>query len=367
MRHGLFFGSQAEMPEEILRAVQARVKSLRRVEYDVKRVYNYPSEQYHAERGGRLHQDYTHTENRARLRYHLDDNEWLSVYNGTDLFDCNKKSRTLALTKSVSEERVISSGGFQHSLYMLREGLGALVGDKNIQCRVLPGSNKNLAVVDVQLTKCALDGFGRVQPGNYDQQLEFTFDRKSLLPVQIIQRFPKDGTITNTYSNYRLNPGALRASNYYYSNYLKTYSLEIPKTLKNLEVGAPAPDWTLEKADGSGKLSLQDLRGKYVVLDFFIVYCGPCIESVPKLNRWQKEYPHVAFVSLNIGDTRELVNGFIKRNNLQLPTVLGQEKLAEAYGLAGYPRLFLLSPEGKVLNNGLAGSEAVERLLRTIR
>jgi thioredoxin-related protein len=87
---------------------------------------------------------------------------------------------------------------------------------------------------------------------------------------------------------------------------------------------------------------------------------------VPKLNKWQKDFPHVAFVSINIGDTREQVKNFIQRNKLQLPTVLGSPKLADAYGFSGFPRLFLLDPEGKVVSNGSTGSESVEKLLRTI-
>ncbi len=357
---------QIESPEYFLRAAQKQIKSLQRVEYAVKRVYDYPDEQYHVERVGRLYQDYTPTESKARLRYLLDDNEWLSVYNGTDSFSCNKKSKLLQLNKSVAEESIISSGGLQHSLYMLREGLGPLAESQSVACCFLPSDDENLVVVDIKLTKCELDGFGRVKSASYDPHLEFTFDRKSLLPTRIIQRFPKEGTITNTYSNFKLNPPSLKASDYFYSNYLKTYALETPKNLKPLAVGAPAPDWTLKRAGGPGNLSLQELRGKYVVLDFFIVYCGPCIESVPKLNKWQKEYPSVAFVSINMGDTRELVKNFIQRNKLQLPTVLATRKLSDAYGVAGFPRLFLLDPEGKVVSNGSEGSESLEKLLRRI-
>ena len=355
-----------EPPKSLLRAAQTRVRSLQRVEYTVKRVYDYPDEQYHVERISRLYQDYTPSESRARLRYRMDGDEWLDIYNGTDRFSCNKKSKSLQLSKSVAEEELLSSGGLQHSLYMLREGLGALAESENVVCQFLESADKALVVIDMRLTKCALDAVGRLQPSPVNQHLEFTFDRRSLLPTQLIQRFPKDGTITNTYSDYKLNPPALKASDYFYSSYLKTYALETPKTLKPLAVGAPAPDWTLERAEGAGTLSLQELRGKYVVLDFFIVYCGPCIESVPKLNKWQKEYPNVAFVSVNIGDTRELVRGFIQRNKLQLPTVLGSQKLSDAYGFSGFPRLFLLDPAGKVLNNGSEGSASIEKLLHTI-
>ena len=356
----------SETPKSVLWAAQARAKSLQRVEYAVKRIYNYPAEQYHVERISRLYQDYLPTESMARLRYRMDGDTWLDIYNGTDRFTCNKKSKSLQLSKSVSEEELLSSGGLQHSLYMLRDGLGALAESKNVECRFLPSDNKTVAVVDVILTKCSLDAAGRLQPSPVDQHLELTFDRNSFLPIQIIQRFPKDGTITNTYSDYKLNPPALKARDYFYSSYLKTYALETPKTLKPLAVGALAPDWALERADGAGKLSLQELRGKYVVLDFFIVYCGPCIESVPKLNKWQKEYPSVAFVSVNIGDTRELVRGFVQRNKLQLPTVLASQKLSDSYGFSGFPRLFLLDPAGKVVSNGSEGSGSIEKLLHTI-
>ncbi|WP_309713464.1 hypothetical protein [Armatimonas sp.] len=60
------------------------------------------------------------------------------------------------------------------------------------------------------------------------------------------------------------------------------------------------------------------------------------------------------------------MTNFIQRNKLQLSTVLALQKLSDAYGLAGFPRLFLLDPDGKVLNNGSEGSTSIEKLLRTI-
>lgn len=358
----------SETPKSALLAAQAKVRALQRVTYTVKRVYDYPAEQYHVERLSRLHQDYVPGENKARLRYRLESDLLLDIYNGTDRFTCNKQSKTLQLSKSVGEEELLSSGGLQHSLYMLRDGLGALGerGSGQVTCRFLPSPDPSVFVIEARLSKCSLEATGRLQPGNFDQHLELTLDRKSLLPRQLVQRFPQNGTITNTYSDYALNPPPLDAPAYLYSSYLTTYALEASKKLKPLAVGSLAPTWALARADGTGMLSLHELRGKHVVLDFFIVYCGPCIESVPKLNRWQQEHPAVAFVSINVGDTRELVRGFVQRNKLQLPTVLGSPKLAEDYGFAAFPRLFLLDPEGRVLDNGSAGSEGIERLLRTL-
>jgi thiol-disulfide isomerase/thioredoxin len=354
-----------ETPESILLAVESRARALKRVEYDVKRVYNYPAEQYLVETGRRVHHDYTPTETRAPLRFVIDGVDYLSVFNGTDLFDGNQKTKTSQLIKSVSEGRLETSSGLQHSLFLLRDGLGALVRSKSTQLQILPNPNPNCLVIDAKLTKCALDGFGRVNPVAYDQQLEFTFDRKSLLPIKIIQRFPKDGTITNDYSKVKLDPPARKPSDYFYTSYLNTFPLEVPKNLKPLEIGALAPDFALEKADGSGKIALQALRGKRVLLDFFIVYCGYCVESVPKLNRWQKEFPDVVFLAINIEDSRDVVKSFIQRNQLQLPTVLGPQKLADAYGVPGFPALILLGADGRVQSESREGSASIEKKLRT--
>jgi len=58
----------------------------------------------------------------------------------------------------------------------------------------------------------------------------------------------------------------------------------IPAIVGAVQVGQPAPDFTLPTLDGGQQVQLKSLRGKVVVLDFWASYCGPCIKAFPHLD-----------------------------------------------------------------------------------
>ena len=138
--------------------------------------------------------------------------------------------------------------------------------------------------------------------------------------------------------------------------------------------GAPAaPEWTLERLDGSGELSLASLRGKTVVLNFWASWCGPCRDEMPLLQagskRWQGK--NVVFVGVDAKDDRGYARDFLKRYGVTYPNVYdGKGSQIGRYGVTGYPETFFIDADGKVRHR-IAGpveqasdlDEGIERAL----
>ncbi len=112
----------------------------------------------------------------------------------------------------------------------------------------------------------------------------------------------------------------------------------------------PAPEFTLPRLDG-GELSLADLRGRVVVIDFWATWCPPCIFQIPILNEIHERYAGRGVEVLGISvDTAgaDAVRGFAKEQGIAYPVLLGDESLARAYGAPGYPSLVVVAPDGTI-------------------
>ena len=113
-----------------------------------------------------------------------------------------------------------------------------------------------------------------------------------------------------------------------------------------------APDFTLERLDGAGRVELSSLRGKAVVLNVWASWCGPCKEEAPYLEQvWRENHKRgVVVVGLDAKDFREDARRFARRYELTFPLVYdGPGTTIDDFGVTGFPETFVLDRDGRVV------------------
>ncbi|MBU8897677.1 TlpA family protein disulfide reductase [Corallococcus sp. H22C18031201] len=133
--------------------------------------------------------------------------------------------------------------------------------------------------------------------------------------------------------------------------------------------GTSAPTLQMRKHDG-GTLSLADLRGKVVMLDFWATWCPPCREEMPSLVKLAKEYESkgLVFVAANRDDdatAAQEVDYFLRRfqPGLAPHVVYAPDELAAEFQVNALPTLYFLDRDGKVTDaqRGMLSEDALRR------
>jgi len=125
------------------------------------------------------------------------------------------------------------------------------------------------------------------------------------------------------------------------------------------EEGTEAPNFTLKNLDGE-EVSLSQFRGKYVLVNFWATWCGPCKVEMPSLEALYQRFKNKKFALLAISNDMfgsTVVKPFVKANNLNFSILLDQRlKASNAFGVTSLPSTFMIDPEGEIIG-ALFGAE----------
>ncbi len=133
-----------------------------------------------------------------------------------------------------------------------------------------------------------------------------------------------------------------------------------------LEIGRPAPKISLPDLSGQ-TISLDQFKGKVVLLDFWATWCGPCRISMPQLENLQKEFPGtLVLLAINLDDQgADLVRNYVREQHVSSRVLLDEKgTAAQAYGAAEIPMEVLLDKNGIVrhVQNGFHPTMTIPQL-----
>jgi peroxiredoxin len=131
--------------------------------------------------------------------------------------------------------------------------------------------------------------------------------------------------------------------------------------VKNLNPGDSAPDFEVKNLDG-GSVRLADFRGKYILLDFWATWCGPCRAETPHLKTVYDTYgknPNFTMLGLSLDKTVEEPKKYAKTEGISWQQAFlgdwSKATLPARYGVEGIPAIFLVDPAGKIVAMDLRG------------
>lgn len=144
--------------------------------------------------------------------------------------------------------------------------------------------------------------------------------------------------------------------------------------LKSLAKGSPSPKFVDYENNAGGKTSLDDLKGKYLYLDIWATWCGPCIGEIPSLKKVEKQFhdKNIEFVSISI----DRIKDHEKWKKMIVDKELGglqlfadsdwKSQFITDYMIKGIPRFILIDPQGNIISAN-APRPSDEKLVKTLK
>ncbi len=149
------------------------------------------------------------------------------------------------------------------------------------------------------------------------------------------------------------------------------YEMELEE---GLERGQIAPDFTLQTLSGES-ITLSQLKGKKVILNFWATWCPPCKQEMPHLQEYYEKYAeeeNVEIVAVNLTYTdgsEEIVQQFVDSYELTFPIpLMEQEGLNATYEVLTIPSTFMIDSKGRIQHHivGPLNEKALKKLVSSL-
>jgi len=139
----------------------------------------------------------------------------------------------------------------------------------------------------------------------------------------------------------------------------------LQKRLNHPLVGDMFKDFAVEYEGKTTRLSDYVGKGKYVLVDFWASWCGPCRAEIPNLIRVYEQYKEKGLLVLGVAvnDKPEDTLKAIEKDKITYPQMLNSQNIAaETYDFNSIPTIYLFGPDGRVVSHGLRGKDINNKL-----
>jgi thiol-disulfide isomerase/thioredoxin len=148
--------------------------------------------------------------------------------------------------------------------------------------------------------------------------------------------------------------------------------MKLPRNkLNSTQIGYKTYNFEGIEFSTQSNFRLDDLKGKYVLLDFWAVWCGPCLQEIPKLKKLYEITDREKFEIIGIvaDSPTDALSEIITKNSITWPQIQSTDanKIKEKYGISGYPTIFLLDTDGIIIAKGMRFEELEEKVLGLLR
>ena len=135
-----------------------------------------------------------------------------------------------------------------------------------------------------------------------------------------------------------------------------------------VSIGKQAPAFTL-KSVSREDVSLEMYKGKFVLVDFWASWCGPCRAEIPNLKEIYKDYQSKGLQILSVStDANE--KAWLKavdKEQMLWKQVRDTKSVSDSYNITSIPAIFLLDPNGKIIDKGLHGQNLRNRIEEVLK
>lgn len=342
----------------VLQKASDKLNGLTTLSYAIKRELNYASEDFHNISEWLCYFNFDPTNATVGFKYQINDSKSSDFFNGTEKFELNKATKTIQINDNPRKEDFQSLSYLYNSIVTLRNVLPLLIADQNSNKTVTDTiiNNHPYEVVTINMGKRRIqnlgEGFDEMKT-KYNFIYKITIDKINNMPIEVLQKNDlNDDFIKTNFTNINFTPNQPAETSWYYSTYTKEYkpaeSIVIPSLSS---IGSFASDWKLTAYKDNKQFSLSNLKGKVILLDFWIKNCGSCILSVPHLNKLLERFQNMDFelISINSYDSKGDVGKFFNKHKIKYPVLLNGKTIAENYGVSAFPTFFVIDKSGKII------------------
>lgn len=146
----------------------------------------------------------------------------------------------------------------------------------------------------------------------------------------------------------------IAAYTFYSKNKQQSFLAEPPAGAisQSAQSGNPmAPDFDLKDLNGNS-VKLSDYKGKFVILNFWAVWCKYCKQEMPDLNELNKELEkdnEAVILAVDVQESADIVKNYLSSDKIDLKVLLDQDgSVTQTYGVTGFPTTFIINKDGSL-------------------